>query len=345
MAVTLRTISNRFLKRYKERLPFLVESARQAKQFAQKTLSNASLDVHLISARPKDLDSVRLKLHKKRYRRPGLQLTDLIGVRVITYYEEDVAPVVAALRVVLEINEHKSGDKRLALDLYEFGYRSVHLIARLKSPWDRVPEYHALHGIWFEIQVRSILEHAWAEIEHEVIYKSGIEYPDKVRRRFARLAGALELLEDEFLSLKEEREHLIEHYLEQYKIGKRSTFQRKMDSAGLIAFLENESPDGLGWRRAVKDGRPFPAHIESTCIEALRSADLGTAYKLRRVLRTAVFKNALKRYLSVSSTTEPASHLALVLLAVLVTSEMIFADYFPEMLMNPGITSVLNRHR
>jgi hypothetical protein len=51
---------------------------------------------------------------------------------------------------------------------------------------------------WFEIQVRSLLEHAWAEIEHEIVYKSGITQPDAVRRRFAALAGSLELFDSEF---------------------------------------------------------------------------------------------------------------------------------------------------
>ena len=55
----------------------------------------------------------------------------------------------------------------------------------------------------FEIQIRSILQHAWAEIEHDLGYKSEIEIPNIVKRKFSRLSGLLELVDDEFVSIKD----------------------------------------------------------------------------------------------------------------------------------------------
>jgi ppGpp synthetase/RelA/SpoT-type nucleotidyltranferase len=136
-------------------------------------------------------------------------MTDLIGVRVITYYRDAVDPIVARLQQVFEINANESTDKRLALGLRNFGYRSVHLIARLKPSQVLTPSHQLLQKRWFEIQVRSILEHAWAEIEHEIVYKSGVAQPDAILRRFAALAGTLELLDGEFLALREMRNDLI----------------------------------------------------------------------------------------------------------------------------------------
>jgi putative GTP pyrophosphokinase len=56
----------------------------------------------------------------------------------------------------------------------------------------------------FEIQIRSILQHAWAEIEHDLGYKSAEAIPRHIRRRFARLAGVLELADDEFGAIRDD---------------------------------------------------------------------------------------------------------------------------------------------
>src|SRR5262249_53462344 len=163
----------------------------------KEILVNSPALIHLISARCKKSSSLWLKLCEKRYGQPARQLTDVVAARVITYYKDDVPVIVKALTDVLEVNPHKSVNKQEELEAVEFGYTSVHLIVRTKGSWSTSPKYFALRGKWFEIQIRSVLEHAWAEIEHEVVYKSGIIYPPLIKRRFARIAGAIELLEDE----------------------------------------------------------------------------------------------------------------------------------------------------
>ena len=63
-------------------------------------------------------------------------------------------------------------------------------------------EYKAFKGIKFEIQIRSILQHTWAEIEHDIGYKSKLEIPRDIRRQFSRLAGLLEIADNEFVNIK-----------------------------------------------------------------------------------------------------------------------------------------------
>lgn len=340
MAKTIRSIAARYLKQYERELPQHTKAASLAEGLVEEILADLPFQIHAITSRCKSLSSLRLKLRTKKYRQPGKQLTDRLGIRVITYFENDIAPVVELLERELEINKHKSEDKRTKLSLREFGYLSVHLIARSKGRWTRQAKYEPLRGMWFEIQVRSILEHAWAEIEHEIVYKSGIVFPDETKRRFARLAGALEILESEFLALRSERWKLIDSYVAAFRKGTKIS-QDTLDSAKLIALLEVERPDGMGWRSASETETPFPPGIEAVCAAALRSAGVKSSATLRRILRAKTVKNAEKTFKSLSL--QVPTHLASALIAVAVESPGIFRDYFPDMAINSDIAPLLRK--
>lgn len=73
-----------------------------------------------------------------------------------------------------------------------------------------LPENHLISDFSFEIQIRSILQHAWAEIEHELGYKSKNSPPQPIQRRFYRLAGLLEVTDEEFKQIRND--------IEEYKI-------------------------------------------------------------------------------------------------------------------------------
>jgi Region found in RelA / SpoT proteins len=227
------------------------------------------------------------------------------------------------------------------LSLREFGYRSVHLIARLKPDQMRITGDDFLREHWFEIQVRSVLEHAWAEIEHEVVYKSGIRQPDTVLRRFAALAGSLEVFDREFLALREERKSLIARYSDIYRQNKDQ--RKSFDVARLLAFLE-ATRTGLSWRQAEEEGRPFAAHLENSCVDALRAAGIGTPASLRRVLHSPRFRYALRSF-AASEGIAPSdvSHLATVVLAVVVKNVNIVRHHFPNLIYDPSLASFVER--
>lgn len=320
---------------YSSVFPKLEKAAEQAGGLVESLLGSR-VQVHLISNRAKLPDSALAKILGKNYKVPLHELTDSIGVRVITYYAEEVDDVVKQLSAEFAIDRNKSIDRRQALGLRSFGYRSVHLIAKLRGFRASSPEYSELRGRWFEIQIRSILEHAWAEIEHEIVYKSGVQYPESVLRDFAALAGTLELVEKQFQNLREARGTLIDVYKKSY--ASRAEEKIKLDTARLLALMEVEWPENLSWRQAEQNGKPFPDKIENRCIAALDKVGLCKAMSIRRRFRSRPLKRALKRFAIASMLQQTkVSHLALILLLLAERNFRIFTVYFPYMADDPSI--------
>jgi putative GTP pyrophosphokinase len=126
----------------------------------------------------------------------------LAGVRIIAYFPSDVDKIVPLIEKEFNIDSKHSMDKRLSSDPAIFGYASVHFVVGFRPEMLKLPEYALFDKMKCEIQVRTILQHAWAEIEHDIVYKSPGEIPFRVRRRFACLAGLLEIADREFESLR-----------------------------------------------------------------------------------------------------------------------------------------------
>jgi ppGpp synthetase/RelA/SpoT-type nucleotidyltranferase len=293
--------------------------------------------VHLVAARAKQPDSLRGKLRRKKYSDPAAQVTDTVGVRVITYYRSGVDPVAEALKREFQIDRARSEDKRRLLDLREFGYRSVHLIAKLKLPRSRMTEYADLASVWFEIQVRSLLEHAWAEIDHEVVYKSGVKYPDATARLFGALAGTLEILDVEFENLRYAKERLVESYRDRYQ--ERQDERTRMDVARLLGFFRAEFPDSPTWR---VDGNTLPRGLDATCLEALQAIGLNSARSLRIALRTRRYRRAVEALAAdLGEMPSRLSHLALMVLLVGLSDRSVLDNSFPEIVRQPAMSGVL----
>jgi len=320
--------ARQFLFAYSSELGALKDTADLAERLVKSIIKPTHLEIHQVTARAKSLDSMRLKLRRKAYQDPQAQVTDRIGVRVITYYMDDVDRVTDLLKTEFTIDKKNSEDKRTVLGTSAFGYRSVHLIAHLSGSRLTSPEYTSLRDYWFEIQVRSLLEHAWAEIEHEVKYKPGIDYPIEITRRFARIAGVLEFLDSEFQELRLERDRLIDEYRESYRRNR--DYDVPFDSARLLGFMEAIRPDGVSWRRAREERQPFPLHIEASCVDALNTLRLNTPRKLKKALGRKDVKAELRRFAEVASLEPPGiSHLAIILVLVQTISLSRLFDLFP----------------
>jgi putative GTP pyrophosphokinase len=229
----------------------------------ESLLRQAGIGVHSIEVRVKTVESAASKLERGGDKYSGVSdLTDLLGLRIITYFPDEVDAVALAVLPHFNRDDANSVDKRALLDPDRFGYLSLHYVATLNANRTRLAEYASLNGVWFELQIRSILQHAWAEIEHDLGYKGEVELPLEMRRRFSRLAGLLELADDEFRRLRRDREQYDEHVQETLTTRpealelNRSTVRAWLEEGRLARELDQRVATGLrlGLRSDIDDG-------------------------------------------------------------------------------------------
>lgn len=180
------------LQEYQDNLPRFREVEAQVRDSIKRTLADAGLLVAAVESRVKAYDSLAGKLELKGHKYNSLaDLTDILGLRVITFYIDDVDKVASAVERLFTIDWENSVDKRKIHDTDSFGYLSLHYICSS-------PDF----PYRFEIQMRTLLQHAWANMDHDTGYKSGVEIPKRYMRNMSRLAGMLELVDDEFSKIR-----------------------------------------------------------------------------------------------------------------------------------------------
>lgn len=168
-------------------------------------LDDDGLNYHAIEYRVKDHQSLEQKLKRQRadgslkYADGLKDIDDVIGVRVITFLQLDVERAITALRNSFEVINHvdKTAEQR---EKGEFGYSGQHLVLRVGEA--NVPNGCKDHiGERFEVQFRTILQHAWAEFEHDIRYKSAGPVPAEVNRAFTLASGLIELADNQFSTI------------------------------------------------------------------------------------------------------------------------------------------------
>lgn len=164
-------------------------------------LSDGGVTYDRVWARVKDWPSLKSKARKRnkdgspQYPEPWRDIHDIIGVRVTTYHSTEIPSAIAVLRDSFKV--HRNVDKTTETRVSgTFGYGSHHLVLEVDGSIDELSDYR---GLIFEVQIRTVLQHAWAEFEHDIRYKRGPEEPDPaVDRAFTLAAGLIELADQQF---------------------------------------------------------------------------------------------------------------------------------------------------
>ena len=193
------------LEQYRALLPVYNQLSEIVPEKLKAFFQEAGIVVTAVEHRVKTEKSLTGKLQLKGGKYKSIyDITDLVGIRVITFYIDDVDKVASMVERLFEIDWENSIDKRKAHEIDSFGYLSLHYICRIPESSYLDPEHPELNRIRFEVQMRTVLQHAWANMNHDTGYKSGVEIPRIYMRNMSRLAGMLELVDDEFSRIRRE---------------------------------------------------------------------------------------------------------------------------------------------
>lgn len=207
---------------------------------------------HLISSRAKELESLRRKISGDKYDDPASQIHDFAGIRIITYFDDEIQQISEIIEKLFKIDSTNSSDKSEILGIDKVGYKSVHFVATLKPDRLKLPEYIQFKDLYFEIQIRTILQHAWAEIEHDRNYKFTGKLPHEISRRFKLLAGVLEMADREFNNISREIDVISQGVKEETEKG---NLNIELNSTSLSQFLRTRMHElfEAGYRISSKD--------------------------------------------------------------------------------------------
>ena len=224
--------SQAILEEYRKERPVFEKMQGTIPAQVRALLDETGIVVASIESRIKEEGSLAGKLALKGAKYESLaDITDIFGMRIITFYTDDVDKVASAVDRLFEIDWDNSVDKRKLLEVDSFGYLSLHYVCRTSAFPYR-----------FEVQMRTILQHAWANMNHDTGYKSGVEIPLGYRRNMNRLAGMLELVDEQFSRIHTEI----------------NDYRRKVQSLVASGHLDEVPLDGDSYRSFLKL-KPFDA--------------------------------------------------------------------------------------
>ena len=205
MAQELDPHAQELLAQYHTLLPIYTKMEEVIPERLKAIFADAGIIVCALEHRVKTEGSLagKLKLKGGKYK-DIFDITDLVGIRVITFYIDDVDKVASIVERLFDVDWENSIDKRKAHEIDSFGYLSLHYICRIPESAYSDPEHPEVNKIRFEVQMRTVLQHAWANMNHDTGYKSGVEIPTIYMRNMSRLAGMLELVDDEFSRIRRE---------------------------------------------------------------------------------------------------------------------------------------------
>ncbi len=198
-------LSEMILDEYREKLPVYEKLKTVILRLLHTCLEENHILVSGLEARVKTEQSLAGKLELKGYKYHSLDdITDVVGARIITFYSDEVDIISALAEKLFEIDWDNSVDKRKMLEIDRFGYLSLHYVCRIPEALYKDPEMPQFNKIRFELQMRSTLQHVWANMYHDIGYKSDVEIPVEYQRNMTRLAGMLELADEQFSHIRKE---------------------------------------------------------------------------------------------------------------------------------------------
>ena len=270
------------IEQYKADFDRYEKFSRKVADILKFDLEENGVNFAALTSRAKDPKSLESKVEAAggRYTDPLRQITDLAGARGIVYHLSQIDQVAKIIEENFVIDRQNTEDRRQAQDPQKFGYVSLHYVVELTQERSHLIEFRDFAGLKCEIQLRTALQHAWAEIQHDAEYKSEKDVPFELRRAFAGLAAVLELADKQFEQLGAEAEKLRLVVGEQVKKGELS--EAEVNSDSLSTYLKSKMKDGY----RLWDGSITPTAL-SELVEEVLAVGIGSLKELDDDIKTA----------------------------------------------------------
>lgn len=246
------------------------------KQLLKKAVEEGKIDKSCfeIKARTKEVNSFKGKISRDdkrtKYIDPLSEVTDLVGIKIMLTSLKDEEIVYELLKSEMDssIDWENSVDKTQDIKKQrKFGYLGRHLVVyydekmlkasakeKIDCGFDKLEKLNTEKKLRAEIQIKTLLQHVWAEVEHKARYKAGEELNDDKKRYFDRLAALIEVADDLFKDLITESERLNKEAQEiinqeqedvaekanEILVKKNTDNLVQIDSAVMIMYLNNK---------------------------------------------------------------------------------------------------------
>jgi len=231
------------------------------------------------------------------------QMTDLCGARVIVHTPEQVQAIRRFIKTHFVVEEEEDVQERLGEK--EAGYLSVHFTIQMKqepSPCVTPEELEDIGNRRAEVQVRTLLQHAWADILHDRLYKRNIASPADLRRTGNMLAAVMEESDRAFGDVARR----VDAFLGSYSayMNREQILNEIVIQETILASEEERAKNGLAdegakaqrARTALGLARLHAALGEYTKVVDLLSARTAEAYHLRPYLQFEIASALCRRY-------------------------------------------------
>jgi putative GTP pyrophosphokinase len=186
---------------WRKQRPLYEKLACAAKLIVEESLREQGIPYVAVFDRAKAYESAVEKAARKEYSNPIQEITDFAGIRIVTRTQTEADSVSGLLPSIFDVDSDKSGDHSKTLLTDRIGYRSVHFICKLGSQRCRLLDYRKFDSLVFEVQVRTMLMHAWAEIAHAKSYKQLQDLPPDLARGLNLISGLLEVADSHIVNI------------------------------------------------------------------------------------------------------------------------------------------------
>ena len=246
-------------------------------------VESSGIELNAVESRVKSEQSLVGKLERKGHKYQSVKdVTDLFGARIIVFFNEDVDRIASMAEALFDIDWENSVDKRCIHNYDTFGYNSLHYICKLPVSLYYDPEHPELNAMPFELQMRTALQHVWSVIQHDIGYKSEIDIPVEYKRNISRLAGLLELADNEFSRIRSSVSDY--HRRTQLLMKKGQLDQITLDGDTFRTYLSMRPFDNLN--RRIAGINQAELHVSSVLhyLKALRHMGLNTLADIEQML-------------------------------------------------------------